>query len=239
MSPDERFVGKSIPTSEFTDDDGQPDPVVIEAMTEFAHGRGSRDAVLTALAATRLFVPVKAVLDSTDLTDDGHEVEKDSHMATVSIQTPDGRRALLAFTSVAAMAQWDADARPVAARTAMVAAAARDEGADAVIVDVTSDRRFVLESDVLAALSSGGRIVSAVADRAIQEAVMEAVGPVARARHCQFELSEPHGDADIRLSVIAGEGLDVAATLNEVAGALAASEALRAQLPRGVELGVR
>ena len=51
MSPDERFVGKSIPTSEFTDDDGQPDPVVIEAMTGCARP-GSRDAVLTALAAT-------------------------------------------------------------------------------------------------------------------------------------------------------------------------------------------
>ena len=46
----------------FRDDDGSADPAVAGALAEFAVGRGSEHAVLTALATSRLLVPIVAVL---------------------------------------------------------------------------------------------------------------------------------------------------------------------------------
>lgn len=235
---DDRFVGKAIPTSDFAGDDGEPDPVVIKALTDFRLGTLPRSQVLVTLAAARLFVPVKALLDSVEETDSGHQVEKDSHMATVSIQTANGRRGLLAFTSVAQLAAWDSEARPVAAWGKAAAAAAVGEGADALLVDYGSEHMFVIEDQVLTALAEGEELWDPVSDPQIQAAVMESVAQVARQHGCQFELSAASGDADIRVSVQVTSSLDVQRALSEVAVALQSNPVLRERLPRGVELGV-
>ena len=92
--------------------------------------------MVAALAGARLLVPVVAVLDEAEVGADGLRRDKDSHMATVSLLNPDGRRGLLAFTSTATLAAWQSDARPVAATSQRVAQAALQEGADAVLLDV-------------------------------------------------------------------------------------------------------
>ncbi|MFA7266617.1 MAG: SseB family protein [Candidatus Nanopelagicales bacterium] len=235
---DDRFAGKSIPTSDFAGDDGQADPNVLQALRDFRAGAIPRSQVLVRLASARLFVPVKALLDSVEETQDGRTVEKDSHMATVSIQTADGRRGLLAFTSADALTAWDCDARPVAARGQSAAAAAQGEGANALVVDLRTDHTFVVEGDALTALASGEDLWDAVADPEIQRAVMTAVAGVARDRSCQFELTYPLHDADVRVAVVGTPGLDVNAVLTDAAAALGENEVLRARLTHGVELGV-
>lgn len=160
-------------------------------------------------------------------------------MATVSVQIPDGRRGLLAFTSVAAMSQWDDKARPVAARAQMVAAAALDEGADALIIDLGSPHMFVMDTALLTAIAAGEEVGSPIADPQIQAAVMDAVAPLAHRYNCQFEMSEPRGEADVRLTLLAPIGLDAQAVLPELAQALSQSEVLRTRLPRGLELAAR
>lgn len=60
----------------FRDDDGSADPVVTSALAEFAGGQGSEHAALLALAASRLLVPVVAVLaDDLSGSDDPSLVE--------------------------------------------------------------------------------------------------------------------------------------------------------------------
>lgn len=236
---DERFAGKAIPTSDFAGDDGRPDPDVVETLVKFRRREAPRSQVLLTLAAARLFVPVKALLDSVDVMADGHTVEKDSHMATVSIQTSDGRRGLLAFTSVDDLANWDRDARPVAAWGKSAAAAAQSEGADALLVDYGSDHMFVVEGDALVALASGEDLWDPVADPQIQGEVMASVAELARVHGCQFELSAPHGDADVRVCLVVTPSLNVELILEQAAAALAQNPTLRARLHRGVELGVR
>lgn len=238
MGTDPRFEGKDIPTSEFSDDNGEADPAVTAALRGYRSGTVARSQVLNVLLGSRLFVPVKAVLDSVDITDTGHQVEKDSHMATVSVQAADGRRALLAFTSVVTMAQWDRDARPVAARAQTTAAAAQGEGADALLIDFGSDHTFVIDGEALTAMANGEAAWVAILDPAVQAAVMEVVAPIARQHDCQFELVAPHGEADIRLAVIAPDELDVEQVLQEVSSGLRANDVLREKLLNGVELGV-
>lgn len=235
---DERFVGKTVPTSEFAGDDGRANPDLIEALEGFRAGSVPRNQVLLRIASARVFVPVKAMLDSVEQTDEGHQVEKDSHMATVSIALPDGRRGLLAFTSVSALADWDSEARPVPAWGRSAAAAAEGEGAQALLVDFGSPHLFVIEGDALAAMAEGESLWEPVADPEIQRAVMDSIAEIARDNACQFELGAPRGDADIRVSVLATPTLNVLFVLEQSAAALAANDVLRARLPRGVELGV-
>jgi hypothetical protein len=238
MSPDERFVGKDIPASEFGGDEGDVDPAVLAALCSFADQSIPRGELLEVLADSRVFVPVTAILDSADIDEHGHKVEKDSHMATVSMQTADGRRGLLAFTSIVAFNAWDADSRPVPARMRQAAAAAIDEGADALVIDVANAHRTALTARELDALVDGKPLQSASSDPAIAQVILAAIADIGHRYECQFELTPPQGAAAIRLNLLAKPGLEPGQILQEVADALQADDYLRSALAEGVELGV-
>ena len=88
-----RFEGANVPEPEFAGDDGSPDP----ALDDRARGvrrRGGPVAgtSLAALCGARLMTPLVAVLDEAEVDGAGRQVEKSSHLATVSLVVPDGRR---------------------------------------------------------------------------------------------------------------------------------------------------
>jgi hypothetical protein len=147
--------------SAFADDDGAQPPALRAALLLYSQNPAAHSDVIRALVSARLLVPVVAVLDESETTLDAHgrkvEVDKSSHMATVSLVQADGRRGLLAFTSVETMARWDAQARPVPAAARDVAAAAREEGAQGVLIDIAGPVRFALDGDHLTWLSELGR----------------------------------------------------------------------------------
>ncbi|MFE2872793.1 SseB family protein, partial [Embleya sp. NPDC059259] len=96
------FSGKSIPDTGFPDDDGSAHPALAEAL---AAREVDDEAVSLALREARLLVPVVAILtEEEDVAPGELRREKSSDMAVPTIQGPDGRRALPAFTSVAALA---------------------------------------------------------------------------------------------------------------------------------------
>ncbi len=132
---------------------GAADPAVTAALAGYRDRTVDPAAVLAALAESRLLVPVVAVLDEAGTTADGARVEKSSHMATVSTTGRDGRRGLLAFTSLESLRRWKPDARPVPAPAPAVAAAALDEGASALVVDLAGPVLFAIEGSDLAALA--------------------------------------------------------------------------------------
>jgi SseB protein N-terminal domain len=131
---------------------GAADPAVMAALAGYRDRTIGAASVLAVLAKSRLLVPVVAVLDKAETTAGGARVEKSSHMATVSTTGRDGRRGLLAFTSLESLRRWRPDARPVPAPAPAVAAAALDEGADAVVVDLAGPVQFAIESHDLQAL---------------------------------------------------------------------------------------
>lgn len=104
-------------------------------------------------AGVRLLVPIVAVPDEVD---PATGADKSSHMASVSLVQADGRRGLLAFTGIETLARWDRDARPVPVSSHDVAAAALEEGADGVLVDVAGPVRFAIDGELLAELARGG-----------------------------------------------------------------------------------
>ncbi|HEY9244172.1 MAG TPA: SseB family protein [Streptosporangiaceae bacterium] len=155
---------------QFSGDDGAADPAVSAALAAYAAGRGSEHAALNALASSRLLVPVVAVLteeasgdyeatgDSetgdSAVPDTGLRREKSTEMALPTLIGRDGRAAVLAFTSLAALTRWRPDARPVAVPAARAWQAGAEE-ASAVVIDVAGPVPVTVEGARLAALAAG------------------------------------------------------------------------------------
>lgn len=139
---------RSLAEPAFPDDDGQADASLSAAL-------GDLTGVLAVLGEVRVFVPVVALLD--DVPADG---DKEADMAAVMMTGADGRQALLAFSSVATMTAWNADARPVPVWGRQAARAALDEGASAVLLDLASPTFTVIETADVEHLAAGHRLVS-------------------------------------------------------------------------------
>lgn len=149
MQPERRlaFTG-------FDDDDGSADPVLAGALASGDHG-----AILAALTKARLLVPVVAMLGEVEYDERGLAHDKTSDMAVALLQGKDGRNALLAFTSTESLARWSPEARPMPAESRLVATAAIQEGAAAIVLDVAGPAPGVLEEEDVQRLAAGLQVV--------------------------------------------------------------------------------
>jgi hypothetical protein len=129
----------------------------VRALHAAASGAGDGAGVLRALAASRLLVPVVAVLDESETGPDGLRRDKQSSMATVLVEAADGRRSLLAFTGTESLRAWQDDARPVPLAAPLAARAALDEGADALLVDAAGPVPFAVADAELLLLAAAAR----------------------------------------------------------------------------------
>lgn len=140
----------------FAGDQGEADPAVRAALAA-ADGDPTAyvDAVVS-LCAARLLVPVVATGDDSG---DAPNPDRHAELAAVSVQAADGRRALLAFTGADSLRSWEPRARPVPGTLDDVCATVVEAGADALLVDVAGPVPFVIESDLVAELAQGRRLV--------------------------------------------------------------------------------
>ncbi len=148
-------MSRTIPDPAFAGDDGSADPALADVLAQYAKGSQNGRALVAALRNARLLVPVVAVLESTQASAEEPQQEKDSSMATVTVLAPDGRKALLAFTSVQGLAAWRADARPVPVRGAQAAQAALADNCDTLLVDTAGPVAFALTGPELQVLAQG------------------------------------------------------------------------------------
>lgn len=145
---------RTLAEPQFPDDDGSVDPRLAEAMARPQTDEADT-AVLSVLADVRVFVPIVPILG--ERTPSGGD--KNADMAAVLMTGADGRTALLAFSSIDTMTAWNADARPVPVLGAGAAAAAIDEQAAAMLLDLGSPGFTVVETDDLRHLAAGDRLV--------------------------------------------------------------------------------
>ena len=128
---------RSIPDPGFPDDTGEASAEVTAALLAYDADPDRRhDATLAVLQGARLLVPVVAVLGEVEHDEHGLAHDKTSDMATVLMTGRDGRSALLAFTSTASLHRWNPEARPVPVPVRTAAAAAVQDGGQAMRVDV-------------------------------------------------------------------------------------------------------
>ena len=171
--------------SPFRDDDGSADPRAAAALAEFGAGLGSEHAALSALAGSRLLVPVVAVRSKPEgpgCAEDHPEArpgragggDHGSEMSLPTLVGHDGRSAIPVFTCVDALARWDAQARPVPAQAALVWRAAVD-GSCAVVVDIAGPVPLAVDGARLAALADGRAVPRPHQDADVLNAVRAAI----------------------------------------------------------------
>ena len=200
---------------QFRNDDGSADPHVAAALAAYQAGQGSEHAALTALASARLLVPVVAVLADGSAADG----DKNSEMVLPTLIGQDGRPAVLAFTSLEALARWRANARPVPAEADLVCRAAVADSC-ALVIDVAGPVPLAVEGARLEALADGRPVPPAHDDPDLRAEIETAVAdePVIAG----FTLARgDQADLSVRLRLTAGGGppADWQAEVNRVANA--------------------
>ncbi|MFB7592182.1 SseB family protein [Streptomyces sp. NPDC056169] len=224
---------KNIPDPGFSDDDGTADPRLAAALAAWAEDRTAHGPVLDALKGARLLVPVVAVLGEVETDENGLRREKTSDMAVPTLTAGD-RRALPAFTSIASLALWDPEARPVAVPLHQALQAAAHEKADTVVLDLAGPVSYQLTGPALLALAEGRSSADPLDDPAVREAVRAAVA----AEPAVLRAHLGPGTADGTLALVLDGDTTAVEAAQRVARALAADETLRARLVRGLDLAL-
>ncbi|HEX4256902.1 MAG TPA: SseB family protein [Streptosporangiaceae bacterium] len=142
-------------------DDGTADPRLAAALAQYAAGQESERAMLTVLTGSRLLVPLveRPGEDHAAAAEAGHGEAGCDHgmareMAFPTLIGRDGRPALLAFTSLAALVSWRPEARPVPTPAIEVWGSATGSQC-AVVIDVAGPVPVAVDGARLAALAAG------------------------------------------------------------------------------------
>lgn len=151
---------RTLADTPFPGDDGQPDARIRSLLA--AVGGTEPDGYLRAVAAlctVRLLVPVVATATVEGRTQAGLTSDKEAEMAVVLLQTADGRKAMVAFTGLDTLAAWNSEARPVPVTLDLAAGSAKQEGAEALLIDVGGPHPLALDGRILDELAAGHRLV--------------------------------------------------------------------------------
>ncbi len=229
------WAGRDLTPSGFEDDDGSADAALLASLAaRGADPSPETDVALFALVrAARWIVPVVAAPAETETGETGLLVEKRTDMAVVTIVGPDGRRALPVFTSAAALARWDASARPVPVSADRAAQAAVAEGCDVLLVDVGSEGPTELRPSMVWALAQRASWLPASTDPFVAKAVAVAVASEPAVVTTRLEDGSPPGQGVLRVVLALRPGLDgpsVEALATRVGERLATDGELRARV---------
>lgn len=159
------FSGRTLQSTGFEGDDGSADDALTRALAAHHRGELDRYALYPVLAGKRVLAPIVALLGESEAAGTGVggtelRRDKDSEMALVTLVASDGAKAVPVFTSTEKLGVWGATAgfpaaRPVPVSVEKAAAAALQEDADVLLVDLGTDEQFELGGAALRAFASG------------------------------------------------------------------------------------
>ena len=145
--------GEGNPLHNFDNDNGLIDAQLKAALDGLVAGTGSEQQVHAALAGARIYIAVVAQLADGGMGEHGFAEDKEADMALVTLNAPDGRKALPVFSSVENLQAWHAEARPVAVYASRAALSAVSEDAHMLVLDPGADFTFVLRRPGMWALA--------------------------------------------------------------------------------------
>lgn len=220
---------RSLSSTGFDQDRGEADPTLLDALRS-----GSDDTQLVGSVATsRLLVAVIAEPNQVEAGRDGLVHDASVDMALVVLGAGDGARALPAFTSVGALAEWDASARPVPVTAARAAQAAVSERCDVIVLDVGSDHETALRPSMVWALSQQREWLPPHDDPFVARSVELAVRFEPDVTAHELDEGEPVRQGILRVVLTLRPGLtgeQVREVATRVGGRLAADGELRARV---------
>lgn len=200
------WEGRHFEHNSWGDDDGTAPPRLIEAIRRFSSRELGEAEVVDAIRDSRLLIPLIAHLGEAGTNDAGQLVDKTQELSIVTVTGPDGRKVLPAFTSAAAMSEWNPKARPVPTEAVRVALAAASEQTDLVVIDPTTESEFVVRRPALWAIAQSLPWTPSYLD----EGVLDAISAAASTEPSVVSVGLAPGDPGARL---AGPELVVVLTL--------------------------
>jgi hypothetical protein len=226
------LAGDQAKIHNFEDDDGTADAGYLTAVADLQAGRGDEAGVIASLATARVFIPIVAQLAEEGEGQDGLQADKQADMALVTLKAADGRTAMPAFTTAAALAAWHPGARPVAVYAARAALSAVSEGAELLVLDPGADVTFVVRRPAMWALAQQQDWTPSYADPELAAMMRQSAGGFAAVR--SLELLPGRGVAartadgaivagggagpELQVVLYLAEGLDADAVQQLVAG---------------------
>ncbi len=200
------LAGDQAKIHNFEDDDGTADAGYLTAVADLQAGRGNEAGVIASLATARVFIPIVAQLAEEAEGQDGLQADKQADMALVTLKAADGRTAMPAFTTAAALAAWHPEARPVAVYAARAALSAVSEGAELLVLDPGADVTFVVRRPAMWALAQQQDWTPSYADPELARILLDSAGSFPAVR--SLELLPGRGVAARTAdgSVLAGGG---------------------------------
>jgi hypothetical protein len=177
------------------DDDGSAPRELLEVLTRFRAGVASQGQVVDVVRSARFLIPLVAEAGGVEETEGGLRVEKTQELSIVTVAGPDGRSVLPVFSSVEAMARWNAAARPVPADGTRVALAAASEDTDLVVIDPGSETEFVVRRPAVWAIARGESWTPAAEDPEVSAAFDASI----ETELGVLTVRLAHGDPDARL----------------------------------------
>jgi hypothetical protein len=229
--------GRTLSGTGFDGDVGAADLHLLDALAARGgdHSAETDVLLLRRVASARWIVPIVAAPAQAQAQvgeGGGVVLETSTDMAVVTLTAPDGRRALPIFTSSAALAAWDAGARPVPVTAARAAQAAVAEGCEVVVVDVGSPVAAELRPSMVWALAQGREWTPAHRDPFVAESVARAVAGEAPVLEHRVVEGDPPGTGVLRVVLRLVPGLrqaEVDALLARVGERLATDAEFRAR----------
>jgi hypothetical protein len=167
------WEGRSFHENPDASDDGTAPARVIEAIKRFRASEVGVREVLEALRAERLLLPLLAVRGEEGVGTHGRLVDKTQELSLVTAASPDGRPALLAFTSVDTMRAWNVTARPIPIQVPRIALAVASEGTPLIVVDPGAATMFVVRRPAFRALATGEQWLPSYEDPDVLQAFLE------------------------------------------------------------------
>jgi SseB protein N-terminal domain len=213
------WEGRSFDHAESSNDDGTAPAKLFEALKRFRSRELGEAEVVDEVRISRLLIPLVAHAGDVGTAPSGHLVDKTQELSIITVEGPDGRSVLPAFTSVTAMARWNPEARPIPADGVRVALAAASEGTDLVVLDATTDTEFAIRRPALWAMAQDLPWMPSYLDEEVLAEFMAA----ADGEDAIVAIQLAPGDADARL---AGPELIVQLSLIEGLDEIALAELL-------------
>ncbi|MEO8329004.1 MAG: SseB family protein [Candidatus Nanopelagicales bacterium] len=241
-------MSHSIPDPAFQGDDGSVSQDLVDALSQFAASRtaDSGRLVLLSLAQSRVLVPVVAILEEVESPKPspgaqqlGGQLprEKQSSMAAVLVEQPNGDRAMLVFTCLQSLQNWRGDARPVPISAVNAASTALADGATTLLIDIAGPIPFAVTGDELTQLAQAFMLGSDTHRLRLHEALAHALNHLTGLLDARLVEISPSA----RLLLVLDDELDAdqyRSLMSQLTAQLADDPQLRQLLPHGLEVAV-
>jgi len=245
--------GRMLQSTGFEGDDGSGEPALIAALAAARRDEAAVYPAYAALAGRRVLVPVVAVLGESEAAEtvgpDGRALrrDKDSDMAVITLVAGDGVKALPAFTSVQALAEWAAkagypQARPIPVAVETAAAAALQEQAAVLLLDLGGPGQFEVSGPALRAFAQGRTPLPPAIDPEVMAAIKKVLAGVPEVAAALDSARLGQAAEDVTVLALGFRAGTDAASLGEpmqlVAERIAADPLLRDRLSGGLQISL-